>query len=347
MITYNYSKLLPLNQKKLLYNIIHDYSKYKEFLPWCTDSFSSNSDYSSKENVLYKLRKLNSFNIDSSIDINNKLNNWNDNNYFTFESKISNSQRKHYFNPSNIEEGTLVVGLGPIQFSYTSIVICNNNSNNKISIEHNNSNIDKYTDYIYSTVETQNNYFHYLDSIWELIDLSNPKILQQKHIKNSFNKIESSRLYNNSNDNAKVDINNSNLLQNNFLVNYEIRFEFKSKLYSNLTELVLSNMGKTLVNSFLARLNQEYELNKHLLLEECDGDSLENIGIDSNIVRFLSICETKEIISQSEVKNIKLKLKNDLFKEYYSKIILSLDNGLIDNICYQRVIKRELNELIY
>lgn len=43
MLSYRYKTKLPLNKKKLLYDIILDISKYKYFIPWCVDSYVSDS----------------------------------------------------------------------------------------------------------------------------------------------------------------------------------------------------------------------------------------------------------------------------------------------------------------
>jgi ribosome-associated toxin RatA of RatAB toxin-antitoxin module len=283
MIKYSASKILPLNRKHLLFDIILDYSKYKYFLPWCVDSYTLKQCSNTSEEIKSKLIKNQNFKIDFDKNI-----------YSLVLNKENNkSEYKEFkFNLDSIEEGVLVVGLGVINFSYSSIVVYNK------------------PNFVFSTVDEGSSIFSKLESIWEINDIiSNP------HNLNSVNT--------NCSDSIEV--------------NYQIKFEFKSSIYKNLTEVVLNNMGKLLMESFLKRLESQY------------NESIKNqddFGIDSNIINFLRNCEIKGIVSAKELSRIKQNLKSEYYRDYYSKIIYNLiKNSLLDNKYYLNHVEKELRML--
>ena len=251
MLSYSMKRILPKIKGKLLYDIVSDTSSYKDFLPFCIDSFSTNKD--SRE--LYSILNQNYSQL-----INNS----------NHTIKINNNGHCHELpiDINNLKEVVLKMGFDYFKFSYDSIVL------------------RKEHDYILS-VTKNNKVFNNLTSLLLFEEKSNDEIL----------------------------------------IKYSVDFEFKSKIYSTLANLVLDSLGESMVEAYLAKADKEF------LMINNEKD-LENY-------HFLTKCHIKGIFNKNEIKLIKSRLLNE---PYMIKLSFYRKDCIFESNAYINIMRNDLLE---
>ena len=159
MLNYNVSKILDIRKQKMLYNIVKDYSKYKLFLPWISDSYKNSIDTTLLKNRL--LKKISEENVNQTIYIKNYD--------FEINTSLQNKLEKYIISQDCLEEGTLVLSIGVLNLSYSSIVLSREN------------------EIILSTVDNNNSVFKKFESIWQFKKINDLEFICEYDINLCFN----------------------------------------------------------------------------------------------------------------------------------------------------------------
>ncbi len=298
MIKYSTRKILkiPIN---LFYETILSVSKYKHFVPWCKDSWEINKitknvsyDYIVKEYPML-LKSETAVNIVRSLANKN-------NNYNTHKKSSKKNNNNTETIPITILDGSITVGFNIIEFSYTSHVV-SIHPNIVLSI----------------TDSSSSNVFKKLEGLW---------VLKENEINSNEN--ENKNKNENENKNEKDNYNENN---QELAVEYDINFEFKSKMFSNMTNMFLNFLGENIIKAFI---------------KQCQNTI--NTSNTSNTINTInsSISHKNKTITPDNITDKLNKIKFDSQREY--KSISTLIHKLKDrNIIEVLVIESILDVISY
>ena len=224
MINHQINKNLNI-PIKLFFNRVKRVRNYKNFVPWCIDSWETKGEFHTMEYDEF-MKKFPS--LHENILAREKIK--------EISSKDNLIRLKQF-------DGGIKVGFNILDFSYTSNIVC---------IEPN---------IVLSITEGSNSkIFKTLESVW---------IMNQNKEKNS-----------------------------SMCVNYFINFEFKSFMFSHVTNLFLSFLGENIMKAFIQKCEKELNENKIESDVKCENlDFVEILDHRMKIIYFDSVSEKHKIRS--------------------------------------------------
>lgn len=318
---YTTSVVIKKELKPILFDIVKDYSKYKNFIPWCLNSYqkknNDNHQINRFLNLVYTSKNFNFKNGDL-IFVKN-----------TEEEKIKNV----FIN--KIEEGLLTIGIGMINFEYSSYVL----------------QTDKM---IYSIVDNESsNIFSKLESIWEFNDTTN-----SKHFENINN--QNQKLNNKINlNNKELEANQNSKENDKITVKYTVSFDFKDSIYKHLSHLIVNNLSSKLVNIFLKQMNEINENKQNCKvadlkyqIEYIDNEDLKRslkIIYDNNLIdekrinNLLNKIQKRSLSDKDIINLIDLLNQYDIIMKHHSKGIKN--DQILTNNSYCLYEKDEINNV--
>ncbi len=251
MINYKYFKTLNFPLKTFLFTIVK-VKNYKNFLPWCLDSFEKNHK---SYDLTFDEIKTNHPELFSNKYINDYLylqNELNKSEIKNEKKDCLNNEIKRY--SIKTFEGYIKVGFDIIDFSYISKVylICDN-----IVLSR--------------TDDSQSNIFKKLESTWILKENKDCSEDKAKTKENSnfkeelkkfnnkepeYEKINNIPFKNRDNNEYVLEEKNRNNefknIKESINVEYFIEFEMRSYIFRNLTSLCINFLGENIVKSFIS-----------------------------------------------------------------------------------------------
>jgi len=246
MINYKYIQTLQFPLKSFLSTIIK-VKNYKNYLPWCLDSFEkSHKSYElSLEEIRMKLPELlsNKYIRDYLISQNclNKQEN-----YSNTEEKIL---AKKF--PIKTFDGYIKVGFDLIEFSYLS----------KVYLISENIVLSR-------TDDTHSNIFKKLESTWILSDndnSSNNELISNENLYLiNYKSIDDNYRSKNSNEEKTYFIEGHKENSESVHVEYFIEFEMRSLVFRNLTSICINFLGENIVKSFINETQKIIKEENHL-----------------------------------------------------------------------------------
>ena len=291
----NYSTRHKLNLPlKFFFNTVRRVRDYKDFVPWCKDSYETNkhTKHLSYESIAGKYPQL----------IHNKNSHAIIKDFFNFNKTHSADKSS----PSHLKvrnfEGTITVGFNILDFSYTSHVV---------AIEPN---------LILSVSDSsKSQIFKKLESLWIITE----------------DKEDASQIH----------------------IEYHINFEFKSYMFSHVTNLFLDFLGENIVKAFIEKTKEESD--KFSLVEEKLSEMDLNEVIDSKLSKIHFESQSDKVTLSLlinklyEMKQLSLKeievllriIKHNL--NFRRRLIFLSDIAVWNNQIQVEKIKEEIKRGIY
>lgn len=297
MINYSINKNLNL-PIKLFFSTVRRVRNYKNFVPWCLDSWETKGEIfmMKYEEVMKKFPSL-------------------------YENKMTREKLKSISNNDNQNmiklkqyEGGIKIGFNILDFSYSC---------NIISIEPN---------IVLSVTEGRNSHiFKKLESLWIINQKNNHDDNIQTNLKNTSENINQNIEQNLIRNDSIDDTNQSDTVP--LSVDYFINFEFKSIVFSHVTNLFLLFLGDNIMKAFISKCESELGENK----KELDdfSEDLNFVEILDNRIRRIHFdsCDEKESIRDLLVNLHRLnKLNINELIDYMS--ILEINQSYVKKLAF-------------
>lgn len=113
-------------------------------------------------------------------------------------------------------------------------------------------------------------------------------------------------------------------------VTYSISFQYRKKIYENLTSLILESLGATMVDKFMIRLENEMKENNHIS--------------DCKYTNFFNDLAVRHVISQKEKAKLVSRLKADERIKYLADYYIQ--NSINESKSYSSIMAEDLTKYL-